>query len=1081
MNEQARAPRTYRSIVPGLVSVLCLVINCGEDAPTVPLEPPEPVATTVTVAPSSAALYALRDTIRIASTVLDQNGQVMAGAPVAYSSSDQAVATVDGSGLVTSVGNGAAQITATAGGASGTATVTVAQAVSRVAVLPAVDTVVVGDTLRFSAEALDANGHAVAGAALAWASRDTLVARVDDEGLVTAVTTGEAEITATSSEATGFAALTVVGPVPTTVVVTPDSVMFTAVGDTVRLSSQVRDQIGRPMEGAAVAWASSDTQVATVDSVGLVTASGNGTASINATAGGVSGTARVTTAQLPGSVVVSPSADTIAPGDTLRLVAEAIDRNGHRVAGAEFTWASSRTSVATVDASGLVRGVGEGAATMAAAAGTARGTAEITVVNPDRAVLVALYHATDGPNWSNNENWLTDAPLGDWHGVQTDAASGRVLSLRLWSNNLNGNIPPELGNLTALRSLTFALNDGLTGEIPVELGNLVNLVDLYIQSNSVTGPIPPELAQLENLNVLDLRYNDLRGEVPPQLANLAGLRYLALPGNRLTGPIPPEIGNLTGLYNLELADNALTGPIPSTLTGLSSLKVLQLRRNGGLCVPGTSVFVEWLDGIEELVEVPQFCNEADMAVLNQLYEATGGARWINSDGWTEEFVPDARHGVTADSLGMVTGLDLGRNGLTGELPPGLGQLKGMNSLRIDGNEELAGRLPMSLAGLALQVLHYDGTDLCTPTDVRFRAWLDGIASHEGTGVDCATLSDREILAAFYHATDGPNWGARARWLSDAPLDSWAGVTTDEHGAVISLRLILDLKGQIPPVLGDLRSLRTLDLSSRGLTGPIPPELSNLVNLEVLGLRWSNFTGTIPPELGTLPNLRVLNLGQNKLTGTIPRQLGNLSNLTALVLWGNDLSGPIPEELSNLADLELLSLFSNDLTGPVPAWLGSLSHLKTLVLSFNDLRGPIPEELRNLAGLEVLDLGYNPLTAGQIPPWIWSFENLRELKLSDIGLTGSIPPELAMLSNLTELDLSENVLGGRIPPELGNLRNLKRLFLYETHLSGPIPQGFINLPLEQFYWRGTLLCAPANDAFQAWLRSIYHDGGPTCSP
>ena len=1060
MNEQARAPRTYRSIVPGLVSVLCLVISCGEDAPTVPPEPPEPVATTVTVSPSPVSLNALGDTIRIASTVLDQNGQVMAGAPVAYSSSDQAVATVDGLGLVTSVGNGTAQMTATAGGASGTATVTVAQAVSRVVVLPAVDTVVVGDTLRFSAEALDANGHAVAGAEWAWASRDTLVARVDDEGLVTAVTTGEAEITATSSEARGLAVLTVVGPVPTTVVVTPDSVMFTAVGDTVRLTSEVRDQIGRPMEGAAVAWASSDTQVATVDSVGLVTASGNGTASITATAGGVSGTARVTTAQSPGSVVVSPSADTIAPGDTLRLVAEAIDRNGHRVAGAEFTWASSRTSVATVDASGLVRGVGEGAATMAASAGTVRGTAEITVVNPDRAVLVALYRATDGPNWSNNENWLTDAPLRDWHGVQTDAASGRVLSLRLWSNNLNGNIPPELGNLTALRSLTFALNDGLTGEIPVELGNLVNLVDLYIQSNSVTGPIPPELAQLENLNTLDLRYNDLRGEIPPQLANLARLRYLLLPGNRLAGPIPPELGRLSGLYKLELADNALTGPIPSSLTGLSSLRVLQLRRNGGLCVPGTSVFVEWLDGIEELVEVPQFCNEADMAVLNQLYEATGGARWINSDGWTEELVPDARHGVTADSLGMVTGLDLGRNGLTGELPPGLGQLKGMNSLRIDGNEELAGRLPMSLAGLALQVLHYDGTDLCTPADARFRAWLDGIASHEGTGVDCATLSDREILVAFYEATGGPNWLRNDNWLTDAPLNTWYGITSDAPSSelVEGLRLRRNgLEGTIPSELGSLKGLVTLDLSYNALSGSIPPELGNLTSLRWLELMSNDLSGPIPPELGNLPQLGLLFLSRNALTGPIPVALGALRGLSQLWLDYNRLSGPIPPQLADLAILRDLALSNNSLSGPIPPELGNLATLTQLDLWNNDLSGPIPPELGNLG-------------------------SLRELLLNGNDLSGPIPPRIGNLHHLRQLWLHENALSGPVPAKLGDLVNLRELLLDANPLEGALPQKLVDLQLEQFYWDKTGLCAPANGAFQAWLRSIRnHVGGPTCSP
>ena len=81
---------------------------------------------------------------------------------------------------------------------------------------------------------------------------------------------------------------------------------------------------------------------------------------------------------------------------------------------------------------------------------------------PDRAALVALYNATDGPNWVDSENWLTDAPLGDWYGVDTDG-SGRVVSLELagrWNvdagetirHGLKGSLPPELTDLASLRS-----------------------------------------------------------------------------------------------------------------------------------------------------------------------------------------------------------------------------------------------------------------------------------------------------------------------------------------------------------------------------------------------------------------------------------------------------------------------------------------------------------------------------------------------------------------------------------------------------------------------------------------------------
>ncbi len=352
----------------------------------------------MTVTPATAELGAVGATVQLTAEVRDQNGQVMSGATVTWSSSSAAVATVDGSSLVTAVANGTATITATAGGVSGSAAVTVAQEISTVAVTPAADTLVAGDTLRLAAEATDANGHAVAGAEFTWASSDTLVAAVDDAGLVTGIGAGEAEVTATAAGVAGGAALAVAAPAPTTIAVAPDTVALTALGQTAQLAAEVRDQAGRMMAGVPVAWSSADTTVAAVDSAGVVTAAGSGATTITAAAGEASGDAWVTVMQSAGSVVVSPPADTIAPGDTLRLIAEAFDANGHPVEETEFSWASSDTLVAAVDDAGLVRGVAEGRATITAMAGEAQGTSEITVENPGPRVgfTAAVAYALEG-------------------------------------------------------------------------------------------------------------------------------------------------------------------------------------------------------------------------------------------------------------------------------------------------------------------------------------------------------------------------------------------------------------------------------------------------------------------------------------------------------------------------------------------------------------------------------------------------------------------------------------------------------------------------------------------------------------
>ena len=82
------------------------------------------------------------------------------------------------------------------------------------------------------------------------------------------------------------------------------------------------------------------------------------------------------------------------------------------------------------------------------------GTTGTAPPGPDRAALVALYNATDGPNWVNNGNWLSDEPLGEWYGVTTDGG-GRVTSIYLNTNQLIGEIPPELGSLSNLQRLEF--------------------------------------------------------------------------------------------------------------------------------------------------------------------------------------------------------------------------------------------------------------------------------------------------------------------------------------------------------------------------------------------------------------------------------------------------------------------------------------------------------------------------------------------------------------------------------------------------------------------------------------------------
>ena len=406
---------------------------------------------------------------------------------------------------------------------------------------------------------------------------------------------------------------------------------------------------------------------------------------------------------------------------------------------------------------------------------------------------------------------------------------------------------------------------------------------------------------------------------------------------------------------------------------------------------------------------------SDRDILIALYNATDGANWTNNTNWLSDEPLGDWHGVTTDDEGRVTQLRLAQNQLAGEMPTELGSLSNLTVLSAYFND-LTGAIPTELGNLSnLVSLELTFNDLTgsIPTEL-------------------ANLSELRLLNLY-----GNNL---------------SGTIPTELGNLSHLqRLSLggnDLTGAIPIELGNLSHLTTLELEDGNLTGGIPTELGSLSNLNALELQDNDLTGGIPTELGNLSHLTWLHLGGNRLTGAIPTGLGGLPNLTHLFLGGNQLTGAIPTELGNLSDLETLSLGSNELTGTIPTGLGGLSNLTHLFLGDNQLTGAILTELGNLSDLETLSLGSNELT-------------------------GTIPPQLGNLSNLTRLHLGGNQLTGAIPSELGSLSNLRRLYIHDNQLSGALPQSFTNLTvLSQFAFSDNDgLCAPADNAFQAWLQAI----------
>ena len=329
------------------------------------------------------------------------------------------------------------------------------------------------------------------------------------------------------------------------------------------------------------------------------------------------------------------------------------------------------------------------------------------------------------------------AELGNLASLKTLSLSGNQLSgaipaelgrlanleeLRLSGIQLSGPIPAELGNLVNLQSLSLWQTQ-LSGPIPGELGNLANLHSLGLARSQLSGPIPAELGKLANLRTLDLRQNQLSGAIPPQLGNLANLQGLSLWENQFTGPIPAELGNLANLQYLILSQNQFTGPIPAELGNLANLRSLGLDRNllkGPLpdtflqlqqlnafsvdlhnCAPDTFRSTGWLSKSISLSwgppyrNFPALCTETDRVAIEQLSQNTNRSNWDNSANWLTDAPLGDWHGITTDANGMVAGIDLAGNNLTGFIPRELAALDSLKTLRLSENQ-LNGSIPKQL-------------------------------------------------------------------------------------------------------------------------------------------------------------------------------------------------------------------------------------------------------------------------------------------------------------------------------------------------------------------------------------------------
>ncbi|WP_132011654.1 hypothetical protein [Flavobacterium sp. 90] len=230
------------------------------------------------------------------------------------------------------------------------------------------------------------------------------------------------------------------------------------------------------------------------------------------------------------------------------------------------------------------------------------------VSQSEKEALKALYDSTNGSKWTNKTGWDFSTPVTSWNNTTKTGwfgitvTNGQITSLNLGTNNLNGFIPPEIGQLKYLKFLSIRDNK-LSGTIPEEIGKLIDveilaldanklsgnlpkgiydlksLIYIYVNNNLLSGTISPEIKKLTNLTYIYSSINQFSGSIPAEIGQLSKLIFIDFRSNELTGPIPPEIGQLKNLTSLYLQYNKLTGTIPPQIGLLTKVQWMNLSYN----------------------------------------------------------------------------------------------------------------------------------------------------------------------------------------------------------------------------------------------------------------------------------------------------------------------------------------------------------------------------------------------------------------------------------------------------------------------------------------------------------------------